>query len=61
MKKKIGDLTLRKVIEISDSPCPTLSCKECREKHSVDFAICHFDIEYDIDTLDLDKEIEVEE
>lgn len=59
MKKKIGDLTLTEVIEIIGRPC-SWTCKECEEKHSADYAICHIVVEYDIDTLDLDKEIEVE-
>lgn len=60
MKKKIGDLTLKEIIEMSGIPCPW-SCTECREKHSANYAICHIEIEYDADTLDLNQEIEVEE
>lgn len=57
MKKKIGDLTLREIVEIKGSPC-SWTCEECKEKHRIDYAICQ-EIEYDVDTLDLDEEIEV--
>ncbi len=60
MKKKIGDLTLRQAVKIKDRPC-IWSCKECKEKHSVDYVVCHINIEYDSDNIDLDQEIEVED
>jgi hypothetical protein len=61
MKKKLGDLTLREVIELRDKPCPTTYCRECRKNYSAIHAICKANIEYDDGYLDLEEEVEVEE
>lgn len=61
MKKIFGDLTLSEIVEINNKRCPVSSCRECREKHSADYAVCQLDIYYDIDKLDLNQEVEVEE
>lgn len=60
MKKKVGDLTLREVIELRDKPCPASNCRKCRIEHNAIHAICVANIEYDGKYLDLEQEIEVE-
>lgn len=58
-RKKLGDLTLREVIELKDKPCPELYCKECRKEHEAIHAICVANIAYDSEFLDLEQEVEI--
>lgn len=60
MIKKIGDLTLKQFKEELDRSCPW-SCKECKEKHKLDYIICHEDFEFDFNDKFFEQEIEVEE
>ena len=44
---KVGDLTLRQVKEILETPC-SWSCRECREKHNAMAVLCQISLDYDL-------------